>query len=115
MDNAHQYQLILVQPQGLLDGQGGRALEKQLLSLVINPQTLLIINLEQVEFLNSSGLVSLAKALKNARSNGCRLVLCNLQPPVKLIFELTQLDSVFEIFDTCAAAKATVEQDILVA
>ena len=65
--------------------------------------------------MNSSGLVSLAKALKNARSSGCRLVLCNLQLPVKLIFKLTQLDSVFEIFDTCAAAKATVEKAVLAA
>lgn len=115
MNNTHQYQLILVQPQGRLDGQGGRALEKQLVSLITDSQTLLIVNLEQVEFMNSSGLVSLARALKNARISGCRLVLCNLQPPIKLIFELTQLDSVFEIFDTCAAAKATVEKAALVA
>ena len=115
MNNTHQYHLILVQLQGRLDVQGGIALEKQLISLVTNPQTLLIVNLEQVEFMNSSGLVSLAKALKNARTSACRLVLCNLQPPVKLIFELTQLDSVFEIFDTCAAAKATVEKAVLVA
>ena len=65
--------------------------------------------------MNSSGLVSLAKALKNARSSGCKLVLCNLQLPVKLIFKLIQLDSVFEIFDTCAAAEATVEKAVLVA
>ncbi len=115
MNNIQQYQLILVRPQGRLDLQRGRALEKQLVSLVTNPQTLLIVNLEQVEFMNSSGLASLAKALKNARTSGCRLVLCNLQPPVKLIFELTQLDSVFEIFDNCAAAKATVEKAVLVA
>lgn len=115
MNNTQQYQSILVQLQGRLDTQGGRALEKQLVNLVTNPQTLLIVNLEQVEFMNSSGLVSLAKALKNARSSGCRLVLCNLQPSVKLIFELTQLDSVFEIFDTYAAAKATVEKAVLVA
>ena len=112
MNNVQQYQSILIEPQGRLGVQGGIALEKQLVSLDTNPQTLLIINLEQVKFMNSSGLVSLAKALKNARTSGCRLVLCNLQPSVKLIFELTQLDSVFEIFDTCAAAKATVEKAV---
>ena len=115
MNNTQQYQSILVQPQGCLDVQGGRALEQQLVSLITNSQALLIINLEQVEFMSSSGLISLARALKNARTSGCRLVLCNLQPSVKLIFKLTQLDSVFEIFDTCAAAKATVEKAVLVA
>lgn len=115
MNNTQQYQLILVQPQGRLDLQGGKVLEKQLMDLVINAQTLLIVDLEQVEFMDSSGLVVLAKALKMARRSSYRLVLCNLQPPVKLIFELTQLDSVFEIFDNYAAAKATVEEVILVA
>ncbi len=115
MNNTHQYQLILVQPQRRLDLQGGKALEKQLVDLVTSDRTLLIVNLEQVEFMDSSGLVALAKALKIARSNGCRLVLCNLQAPVKLIFELTQLDSVFEIFDSYDAVKATVEEVGLVA
>ena len=64
MNNTYQYQLIMVQPQGRLDVQGGRALEKQLVSLITDSQTLLIVNLEQVEFMNSSGLVSLARALK---------------------------------------------------
>ncbi|WP_009634293.1 STAS domain-containing protein [Synechocystis sp. PCC 7509] len=117
MSNTQQYQIILVQPQGRLDLQGSKALETQLriVTNAHNAQTLLIIDLEQVEFMDSSGLVAVAKALKMARTNNCRLVLCNLQPPVKLIFELTQLDSVFEIFDNYAAAKATVEKIIVVA
>ncbi len=114
MNNSHQYQLMLVQPQGRLDLQGGEALEKQLIDLVTNDRTLLIVDLEQVEFMDSSGLVALAKALKTARKSCCRLVLCNLQAPVRLIFELTQLDSVFEIFDDYDAVKATVEEVYLV-
>ena len=108
MNNTHQYQLILVQPQGRLDLQGGMALEMQLIGLATNNQTLLIIDLEQVEFMDTSGLVALAKALKTARKRCCRLVLCNLQAPVKLIFELTQLDSIFEIFDNYDAVKEVV-------
>ncbi|MBW4664559.1 MAG: STAS domain-containing protein [Chroococcus sp. CMT-3BRIN-NPC107] len=114
MNNTHLYQLIVVQPQGRLDLQGGKALEQQLTSLVTNSQTLLIVDLEQVDFMDSSGLVVLAKALKMARNSTFRLVMCNLQPSVKLIFELTQLDSVFEIFDNYADAKATVEKITLV-
>lgn len=114
MNNPQQYQLILVQPQRHLDLQGGKALEKQLMDLVTNEQTLLIVDLDQVDFMDSSGLVALAKVLKTARKSGCRLVLCNLQSPVKLIFELTQLDSVFEIFDNYDAVRATVEEVVLV-
>jgi len=115
MNNTQQYQLMLVRPQGRLDLQGGRDLEQQLMDLTTNNQTLLIIDLEQVDFMDSSGLVALAKALKTARKDCWRLVLCNLQAPVKLIFELTQLDSVFEIFDNYDAVKATMAEVVSIA
>ena len=54
----------------------------------------------QVDFLDSSGLVALLTGLKAALQSGCRLVLCNLQASVRSIFELTQLDSVFEIYES---------------
>ncbi|MFM6276942.1 MAG: STAS domain-containing protein, partial [Dolichospermum sp.] len=57
-----------------------------------------VIDLADVDFMDSSGLVPLVKGLTKARQSGCRLVLCNVKAPVKLILELTQLDSVFEIF-----------------
>lgn len=61
-----------------------------------------------MNFINSSGLVALVAALHAARFSGCRLVICNLQPPVRIVFELAQLDSVFEIFDTYDAVLTTV-------
>lgn len=65
-----------------------------------SPHQLWVIDLAQVDFIDSSGLVALVAGLSAARSSGCRLVICNLQAPVQMVFELTQLDSVFEIFDT---------------
>jgi len=110
MTVTQEYQLILVQPQGRLDLQGGKALEKQLINLVANAQTLLSVDLAHIDFIDSSGLVALARCLKAARQSGCRLVLCNLQAPVKLIFELTQLDTVFEIFDNYDAVLTTIDE-----
>jgi anti-anti-sigma factor len=101
-------QLIVLKPQGRLDLQGGKALGQQLASLVPQRHDLWVINLAQVDFMDSSGLVALVTGLKAARQSGCRLVLCNVQPPVRLIFELTQLDSVFEIFESYDAVLTTV-------
>jgi anti-sigma B factor antagonist len=36
--------------------------------------------------------------LKRARERQGNLCICSLQPPVRLIFEMTRLDKVFEIF-----------------
>lgn len=108
-------QLIVLQPQGRLDLQGGMALEKQLAGLVPQRHDLWVIDLAQVDFMDSSGLVALVTGLKAARQSGCRLVLCNVQPPVRLIFELTQLDSVFEIFENYDAVLTTVNALVVAA
>ena len=110
-----EYRLVVLQPQGRLDLQGGTALEKHLLSLVPQPHALCVIDLTQVDFMDSSGLVALVTALKTARKNGCRLVLCNVQDPVRLVFELTHLDSVFEIFESYDAVLTTVNFSVLTA
>lgn len=102
-------QLIVLQPQGSLDLQGSKALEKHLASLIPQRQDLWVIDLAQVNFMDSSGLVVLVTGLKSAHESGCRLVLCNLQAPVRLVFELTQLDSVFEIFDSYDAVLTEVK------
>lgn len=110
-----EYQLIVLQPQGCLDLQGGKALENHLVSLVPQPHDLCVIDLTQVDFMDSSGLVALLTGLKAARKSGCRLALCNMQASIRLIFELTQLDSVFEIFETYDAVLTTVNSVTLAA
>lgn len=114
MNSTQECQLIVLQPQGRLDLEGGKSLENQLSGLVPQRQALWVINLAKVEFMDSAGLVSLVTGLKAARSSGCRLVLCNVQAPVRLILELTQLDSVFEIFESYDAVLTTVNAPVLV-
>ncbi|MCP6758410.1 MAG: STAS domain-containing protein [Fischerella sp. CENA71] len=101
-------QLILLQPQGRLDLQHSKALKEQLAGLLPQPNHLWVIDLAQVDFMDSSGLSTLITGLSAARSSGCRLVICNLQAPIRMIFELTQLDSVFEIFESYNAVLTTV-------
>ena len=93
-------QLIVIKPQGCLDLQSGKTLKEQLASLVPQRHSLWVIDLAQVDSMDSSGLGALVTGLCAARQSGCRLVICNLLPPVRMIFELTQLDSVLEIFES---------------
>jgi anti-anti-sigma factor len=107
--------IMVTQELQRLDLQSGKVLEKQMASLVPHPHDLWVFDLAQVDFMDSSGLVALVKGLKAARNSGCRLVLCNLQASVQLVFELTQLDSVFEIFESYDAVLTTVNTPMLVA
>jgi anti-anti-sigma factor len=91
-------QVILFKPQGSIDLENSTLLSEQMAEIKPHHHQLWVIDLAEVDFMDSSGLVPLVNGLTAARQSGCRLVLCNVNPPVKLILELTQLDSVFEIF-----------------
>ncbi|MBF2005869.1 MAG: STAS domain-containing protein [Chlorogloeopsis fritschii C42_A2020_084] len=95
-----EHQVILFKPQGRIDLHGGMALSEKMAEVLPQQDQLWVIDLAEVDFMDSSGLVSLVQGLKAARQSGCRLVLCNMQDPVRLLLELTQLDSVFEIVNT---------------
>ena len=60
----------------------------------------LIVNLEGVNFIDSSALSTLVRGLKLSREQGGDLHVCTLQQPVRVIFELTRLDKAFDIFPT---------------
>ncbi|MCW5317502.1 anti-sigma factor antagonist [Nostoc sp. KVJ3] len=113
MTLTQEFQVILFKPQTSIDLEGGMALSEQMAGVVPQSHQLWVIDLAEVNFMDSSGLVPLVKGLKAARQSGCRLVLCNVQTPVRLILELTQLDTVFEVFNTYEDILSTVKNDSL--
>jgi anti-sigma B factor antagonist len=62
----------------------------------VNPAKV-VVNMTDVKFVDSSALALLVKGMKRCRQQGGDLVLCNLQQPVRIIFELTRLDKAFNI------------------
>lgn len=58
----------------------------------------LIVNLQDVQFVDSTGLATLVAGMKRSREMEGDLRICGLQQPVRMIFELTRLDKAFEIF-----------------
>jgi anti-sigma B factor antagonist len=64
----------------------------------------IIINLAEVNFVDSSALAVMVKAMKRCRSQKGDLILCHLQQTVRVIFELTRLDKAISIYDTEAEA-----------
>jgi anti-sigma B factor antagonist len=59
-----------------------------------------IIDLDGVEYMDSSGLATLVEAMRNAGSSKTALVICNMHPKVSAIFEIARLDSFFSIVAT---------------
>ncbi len=72
--------------------------------IVNDGQTKLIMDFQEVNYLNSMGLGVVAATLKKVKKSKGDLKLINLSPSVQELFELTRLTKVFEIFESQEAA-----------
>ncbi len=81
-------------------------LREQLHGLVAQGDTQIVVDLDAVEFLDSTGLGVLVGALKRVRSSGGELYLVCTQPRIRKVFEVTGLTKVFSIHDSVDEAVA---------
>lgn len=88
----------IVQPSGILDGIRGNQLRREISDVVATGADIVLIDLKDVNFIDSSGLGSLVSAMKTVRSVGGKLFICSVNDQVRMLFELTKIDRVFEIF-----------------
>jgi anti-anti-sigma factor len=58
-----------------------------------------VLQLEKVEFIDSSGLGAIMRLVQAARAKGGDLKLCGLTPKIRKVLELTHLISQFETYD----------------
>ena len=66
----------------------------------------IVINLGSVPYMDSSGVASLVKVLSRARRSGVQLILVEMTDRVRGVFEITRLETVFDILLTEAEALA---------
>ncbi|MBH8553128.1 STAS domain-containing protein [Nostocaceae cyanobacterium CENA357] len=93
-------QITVIRPQGILNATNALEFERDLTTALTQDDTsALLVDLAAVESLDSAGLMALVSALKLAQSLGRSLQLDSVSPSVRMIFELTQLDGIFEIFE----------------
>jgi len=100
----HQKKVIRLQPPQRLDLQAGAILQQQIAAIEPEQDSLWLIDMTHVEFIDGAGRLALVEALNLAQCSQCRLLICHLHPSIKIIFELTQLDQVFEIVESSIVA-----------
>lgn len=88
------------QPSGILDSTQASQFREEISHLVREGTEIIAIDFKEVSFMDSSGLGALVLSLKTARSAGSQIVLCSINEQIKILFELTSMDRVFEIFPT---------------
>jgi anti-sigma B factor antagonist len=71
-----------------------------LLEIRDNKTPKVILNMCEVNYIDSSGVASLVEGLKASRDMGSRLILFGLSPVTYEVLQLSRLLKVFEIYDT---------------
>ncbi len=95
---------FVVHLKGHINAANAADFQTQLTSAVSssgNPA--ILVDMAQVDSLDSAGLMALVSALTLAQRLDRRFSLCCVSPSIRIIFELTQLDRVFEIFENPSA------------
>ena len=85
----------VVEVGGEIDVYTAPKLREQLVELVNDGNFHLVVDMEGVDFLDSTGLGVLVGALKRVRSNDGDLYLVCTQPRIRKVFEVTGLTKVF--------------------
>jgi len=88
---------VVLELTGEVDLHRSVALRGVLLDIMEEKPPRLVIVMQDVEFMDSSGLATLVEALQISRRNGTKLFLVGLRPRVRSIFEISRLDGIFSI------------------
>lgn len=67
----------------------------------------LVINMERVRYIDSTGLVAFISALKRVREKNGKIVLICTNPHILKIFNITGLNNVFDVYQTQDEAMKT--------
>jgi len=87
-------------PKGELNSSNALEFERQLTVVLFFKQTPLLVDMSNLESIDKDGLMALVSACRLAHSLKKRFSLCSVPAPIRIVLELSQLDKVFEIFES---------------
>lgn len=89
---------------GEVDLYSSPEVRKKLLGLIDDKPGVIIVNLNGVTYIDSSGVATLVEGLQEMGKYSGKLKLTNLRDVVRHVFELSSLDKVFEIHNSVEEA-----------
>lgn len=98
--------VTLVEVDGELTVGNREQFKKVVLDRVASGERKFLVDFEESSYIDSTGLGALVSLSRKIREVGGRLLLVGLNEDLRTLFELTKLDSVFEIADSRAMAMA---------
>jgi anti-sigma B factor antagonist len=88
-DNVNRFNALIAEP-----------VKEQMKSYFVKPNTKLVLDMEGIDFVDSTGFGVFLSIMKTANNNYGFFKICNITPGVMELFKLLQLHNVFEIYNT---------------
>jgi anti-sigma B factor antagonist len=85
-------------------GEESNVLRERLKSLAASGAAKIVLNMAEIDYIDSSGLGTLVAAHLTAKTAGSSVALCNLGHKFNDVMQVTKLITVFDVYDTEAAA-----------
>ena len=90
----------LVELEGELDFHSSPDVRGELAKLVERQSPKVIVDLKSVNYIDSSGLATFVELFQKMKRYSGTLVLFNLNPGVRSVFEIAKLDTIFKLAAT---------------
>ena len=76
-----------------------QSLKEEIAQYLNKPGKKIVLNLDGIEYVDSSGFGALLSILRNAKNNDSSFKVCNISEDVMELVKLLQLHNVFEIYN----------------
>ncbi|MBC16959.1 Anti-sigma factor antagonist [Pseudodesulfovibrio profundus] len=97
----------LVRVNGRLDAVNAPVFEKECMQVVDGGETMMVIDLSDLEYISSAGLRSILSAAKKLKGTGGTMQFCGLTGMVEEVFKVSGLGTMFTVTDTADEAFAS--------
>ena len=88
---------IIIELNGRIDAGSTDSVDKYFSTLISENDNNIIVDCENMDYINSSGLRILIMSLKKQVSKGTKLLLCNMQKNIKEVFQFSGFTNLFDI------------------
>ena len=92
--------IAVVKAEGEIDLNTSSVFQQDLLKVSDESPQRIVIDLSDVDYMDSSGIASLVKLLSHSRKEGFGMVLVSPQKRVQSVLEITRLSTIFDIRDS---------------
>jgi anti-sigma B factor antagonist len=88
-------------------GEESNALREKIKTLVAEGKKKIVLNMDNITFIDSAGLGTLVAAHHSAKAQGASLRLCHLGTKFQEVLQITKLMTIFDVSNTEAEAVAS--------